>query len=193
MALNVQEVAAEVLNRKVDRLDIAILEILAKAPEKTMRWENRVEERRLPPLPGAPKGAPPRIKYDMVPGLEVAANSWCDENPHLTVFEQEPIKERHRVSGELLVHPRDPVIKRCTIARLENLVAGTTTCPGLIEHLGAPDEATAAKPTRLLKLSEVGEVMLKLWYEGRIKNVPYPDPAPPTPEEKSEQNAGQAA
>lgn len=177
--LNVQEVASQVMSRKVDRVDIAMLEALEAAPKQTLRLEDRIEVVKSPPPPNAPPGAPPVYRNKVTQGLESAVRAWCESRMDLTVVQQEPIVERHAKSGELLTHKRDPIFNTFSIARLERMTTGTSECPALIEHVGGADEETAKMPTRLLQLSATGEIMLTLWRENKVPGVPYPDPPAP--------------
>lgn len=179
--LNVAEVASQVLSRKIDRVDMQMLVALEASPDHTLRLEDRAVDERLPPLPNAPKGAPPRLQRKLVQGLHSLVDSFCDDRPDMTVIPQPPIIERHAKTGETIEYPRDPIIMRFSLARLERMCSGSAECPALIEHTGGADEETAKKPTRLLRLSDTGEIMLQLWRDGRT-SVPFPDPSEPTAE-----------
>lgn len=165
--------AAETANRKMERCDIAILEALAAAPDQTMRWEDRIENRRLPALAGAPAGAPPRLEPHLVQGLESSVNAWCDAHPHLVVHQLKEVEVTFKNAPTQRYTP-EPRSERCTISRLEALVGG-----GLVEHVGGPDEDSAKKPTRELKLSKAGAQVLDHWKKGRVQGLAYPDPKAP--------------
>lgn len=173
--INPQEVASQVLNRKVDRVDIQMLVALEAAPRNTLRLEDRMETVRIPPPANAPKGTPPRAETKINQGLQSQVDAWCDARPDLTVVPQEPLIEKNVKTGEERSYERDPIVNRFTVARLERMTSGSSECPALIEHVGGADEETAKQPTRLLQLSPTGEVMLALWRDGRLANVPFPD------------------
>lgn len=190
--LNVQEVASQVLSRKVDRVDICMLEVLEAADKQTLRLEDRIENVRLPPVPGAPPGTPHRYQNKVMQGLQSLVDNWCASRPDLTVVPQPDLVEVHAKTGEERRYKREPAIGQFTIARLERLTNGSAECPGLIEHVGGADEETSKKPTRLLTLSPTGEAMLALWREGRVPNIPYPDPKPPKVKGEKEQEPAKA-
>lgn len=168
-------VAVDIANRKMERVDMAMLEALEAAEHQTLRWEDRHDRIPGDPIPGAPRGAPRPVKNVLIPGLETLVNEWCDQRPDLTVIPRAPIVEIHKGTGIRQEHELEPVINRCSISRLEAMVAG-----GLIEHTGQADEDSARKPTRELTLTKAGAQMLKQWRQNKVQGLPYPDPVLPT-------------
>lgn len=160
---------AEVANMTMERIDIAMLEALEKAPGQTLRWEDRIERIARPAVSGER-----RVSSELAPGLETLTNEFCDERPDLTTihFKKESVRFK---DGHVEEYTPEPLRQYATLARLTKMVGAQ-----LIAHLGTPDEETAKQGTRELQLSESGAKVLKLWREGRIQGVPYPDPKPPT-------------
>ena len=173
---------AEAANMKLERIDIAMLECLEKAPDRVLRWEDRMDQR--PKAGTNPKDR--RYENTMLPGLATQTNDFCDSRPDLTtVYYKE---ETRFIQGREQRFTPEPLIQRATIAVLEKLVLAQ-----LIEHIGAPDEETAKHGMRELKLSPSGAKVLELWRQGRIPGVQYPDPKPPKAQagEKSPQESDQ--
>lgn len=185
--INPSEVSAQIQNRKVDRVDIEMLLALERAPDRTLRLEDRMETALVPPPPNAPRGSPNRPETKIIYGLRSLVDSWCDSRLDLTVKEQKPIIEKNIKTGETIEHPVDPIAMRFSISRLERMTDGNAEVRSPIEHVGGADEETAKMPTRFLKLSEVGEIVLSLWRSGKIPGVPHPDPAEPKAERREKQ------
>lgn len=168
-----QHATTALANIKFERIDLAMLEALENAPKGTLRWADKTDTIRQPPLPGAPKGAAPRMSSTLVFGLESTVNAWADEHYHLTVHPQ-PEQEVTFRNGQIKRYTPDDVIDRCTISRLEKMVGA-----GLIEHMGSPDEETAKQPMRDLQITEAGRKVLELWRDGKVSSVPFPDAEAP--------------